>query len=46
MKNLELMGVQEMDAVEMKNVDGGIAPIIGAFIIVRVISALTIKKAY
>jgi hypothetical protein len=23
MKNLELMGVQEMDAVEMRNIDGG-----------------------
>jgi lactobin A/cerein 7B family class IIb bacteriocin len=23
MKNLEIMGVQEMDASEMKNVDGG-----------------------
>ncbi|MCF8363570.1 MAG: hypothetical protein K9G70_13205 [Prolixibacteraceae bacterium] len=23
MKNLEIMGVQEMDAVEMRNVDGG-----------------------
>ena len=25
MKNLELMGVQEMDAMEMKSVDGGIS---------------------
>jgi len=40
MKNLEVMGIREMDALEMKNENGGFIPLIAACIALGVCCAV------
>jgi hypothetical protein len=43
MKSLELMGVQEMDAVELKETDGGLVLLIVAAVVLVAASSCTIN---